>query len=669
MPVRAPYGTWSSRVSAADVARSARRPGDVAVDGLDVYVGESRPEEGGRSTLVRIVLEGADPQENAVEFLPREISVQSRVHEYGGGAFAVRGGVLALSNDGDQALYLFGPGQYARRLSPRSNSLVRRFAEPVIDDEHERVLAICEEHTRPESASEARREPTNCIVSLGYGSRAGRFELLLNGQDFYSSLRLSPDGKRLAWLSWRHPHMPWDETELWVVELDARGWPRAPERIAGGSGESVVQPEWDRQGGLVFISDKSGYWNLYRWQAGDTVPLCPRRADFAAPQWAFGMSTYCWLPSGDLLCTYSENGHWHLARLLRDAGRLERIEAPYTEYSELRSAAQGAVFLCASARQGLRLVHFAEEENRFTELRRFSEDAFEPNLLSQPEPIEFASAGGHTAHGMYYAPANPEFEGPPGERPPLLVRVHGGPTSQASTALNLRTQFWTSRGFAVLDVNYRGSSGYGRAYRDALKGQWGVADIEDCIAGAMFLVQRGLADSRRLCISGGSAGGYTALAALTFHDVFTAGAVYYGISDLRALARETHKFEARYLDSLIGPYESARERYEARSPLTHVWRLKHPVVFFHGLEDKVTPPNQASEIVQNLRRRGIPVGFLEFAGEGHGFRQAETIRRTLEAELYFYGRVFGFEPAGGIEPIAIENLPEAKEASSISPSG
>jgi dipeptidyl aminopeptidase/acylaminoacyl peptidase len=450
--------------------------------------------------------------------------------------------------------------------------------------------------------------------------------------------------------------MPWDESELWVAELDGRGLLRAPVRIAGGSGESVFQPEWDRHGGLVFVSDKSGFWNLYRWDREQTRPLCPRDADFGAPQWAFGMSTHCFLPNDDLLCTYSENGAWQLARLGQNSGRLERIESPYTEFSQLRSTADGAALLCASPQHGTRLMHLSGDGERLIELRRFADDSLESAPLSQPEPIEFPTGEGQTAYGLYYAPLNPEFEGLPGERPPLLVQVHGGPTAQASTALNLRTQFWTSRGFAVLDVNYRGSSGYGRAYREALKGKWGVADIEDCISGALFLVQRGLVDSRRLCIRGGSAGGYTALAALTFHDVFAAGAIYYGISDLGALARETHKFESRYLDSLVGPHASSRERYTERSPLAHVSRLKRPVVFFHGLEDKVTPPNQAAAIVENLRLRGVPVAHVEFPGEGHGFRQAETLRRSLEGELYFYSQVFEFDPADRLQPIAIENL-------------
>jgi dipeptidyl aminopeptidase/acylaminoacyl peptidase len=654
MPERAPYGAWYSPISASDVARSARRPGDVSVDGLDVYVNESRPEEGGRGIVVKIPLGGDDPGQNAVEFLPREFSVQSRVHEYGGGAFSVKSGVVVLSNDTDQALYLFGPTQYARRLSPKSSIADRRFAEPLLDLNRERVLCVVEEHTR--AGHGERREPMHYIAAIGYGSRTGRVETLISGQDFYSSLRLSPDGRRLAWLSWRHPHMPWEESELWVAELDARGLLRAPARIAGGPGESVFQPEWDRHGGLLFVSDKSGFWNLYRWDREHTRPLCPKNADFGAPQWAFGMSTYCLLPSGDLLCTYSENGTWHLARLSRDSGRLEPIESPYTEFSELKAGADGAVLLCASPQHGTRLMHWSEQGERFVELRRFADDSFESSPLSQPEPIEFPTSGGGSAYGLYYPPLNPEFEGLPGERPPLLVHVHGGPTAQASTALNLRTQFWTSRGFAVLDVNYRGSSGYGREYREALKGKWGLADIDDCIAGATFLVQRGLVDSRRLCIRGGSAGGYTALAALTFHDVFAAGAVYYGISDLSALARDTHKFESRYLDSLVGPYATARERYLERSPLVHANRLKRPVVFFHGLEDKVTPPNQATVIVDSLRQRGVPVAYVEFAGEGHGFRQAETLRRSLEGELYFYSQVFEFEPADRLDPLPIENL-------------
>jgi acetyl esterase/lipase len=672
MSEKAPYGSWRSSISAAVVAEAASRPGDLVVDGLDIYIAESRPEESGRVAIVKLSA-GAEAPEDV---LAAPFSARSRVHEYGGGAFNVQAGHLVFVHDADQALYLRGPGERPRRLSPLLIGGQRRFAEPVFDPGRERILAIVEEHSLPG------REPENAVAAVGYGGRTGRYEVLLSGQHFYSSVRLSPDHKRLAWLSWRHPCMPWDGTELWVAELDGRGMPKTPHRIAGSATVSIFQPEWDRQGDLIYISDQSGFWNLYRWDGTKSEPLCPRPADFGAPQWVFGMSTYCCLPDGDLLCALTEGGVWRLGRFSATTHDLRLLDLPYTEYYTLRSAPAGAALLVASPTVSTCLTHFDLSTGELRTLRKYgsaaSSSAAPSTLaeagvteagvtdagptpaatshLSQPSAVEYVSDDGVTAYGLYYPPKNPDYEAPDGERPPLLVRCHGGPTSQASTGLNLRTQYWTSRGFAVLEVNYRGSSGYGRAYRDALRGQWGIGEVLDCIAGANALAERGLCDQRRLCISGGSAGGYTSLAALTFHDAFAAGAIYYGVSDLSALARDTHKFESRYLDGLVGPYPEMAERYTERSPLTHLDRLARPVVFFHGMQDKVTPPNQATTIVKALEEKGVPVAFLSFPDEGHGFRHAETIKRTLDGELYFYCRVFGIEPADVLEPIAIKNL-------------
>jgi dipeptidyl aminopeptidase/acylaminoacyl peptidase len=656
MKQKAPYGSWRSFVSASLVAEAASRPGDLVVDGLDIYIGESRPEESGRVAIVKL---GPGGDTRAEDVLAAPFSARSRVHEYGGGSFNVRASSLVFVNDSDQALYLQGAGERPRRLSPLLGGGQRRFAEPVFDASRERILAIVEEHTTPG------REPENQVAAVGYGSRTGRYEVLLRGQHFYSSLRLSPDGKHLAWLSWRHPCMPWDGTELWVAELDGLGSPRAPRRIAGNATTSIFQPEWDPQGRLTFISDESGFWNLYRWDGRDTKPLCPRPADFGAPQWVFGMSTYCTLPDGDVLCTLTEGGVWRLARLSGTTSDLLLLDFPYTEYFTLRGAPGGATLLVASPTVSTCLVHYDVQTGVLERLRSYGapssgNEAVGADVaaarISEPSPVEYLSEDGVKAYGLFYPPQNPEFEAPDGERPPLLVRCHGGPTSQASTGLNLRTQYWTSRGFAVLEVNYRGSSGYGRAYRDALRGQWGVGEVLDCIAGANALAQRGLCDRARLCISGGSAGGYTSLAALTFHDAFAAGAIYYGVSDLSALARDTHKFESRYLDGLVGPYPEMAERYTERSPLSHLDRLRRPVAFFHGLQDKVTPPNQATTIARALEEKGVPVAFLSFPDEGHGFRHAETIRRTLDGEFYFYCRIFGIEPADAPETIEIKNL-------------
>ncbi len=657
MREKAPYGTWRSRVTAAQVAQAASRPGDLVVDGLDIYIGESRPDEAGRAAIVRLL--PAPDTSPAEEMLAAPFSARSRVHEYGGGAFNARGGNLVFVNDSDQGLYLQGQGERPRRLSPLLMGGQRRFAEPVIDASRERVIAVVEEHSSPG------REPQNALAAVGFGSRTGRFETLLSGQHFYASPRLSPDGKRLAWLSWRHPRMPWDGTELWVAELDGRGLPALPRRIAGSATESVFQPEWDQQGGLLFISDLSGFWNLYRADASGVKPLCPRPADFGVPQWVFGLSTYCSLPDGDLLCTLTEGGTWRLGRRSHTTGDLRLLDLPYTEYSTLRAAPSGAALLVASPTLSTTLMYFDVLTEQLSSLRSYGRpvstnetnpDETDSAHFSQPSAVEYPTRDGARAYGLFYPPTNPDYLGPEDEHPPLLVRCHGGPTSQASTGLNLRTQYWTSRGFAVLEVNYRGSSGYGRAYRDSLREQWGIADVLDCIAGANSLADRRLVDRARMCISGGSAGGYTSLCALTFHDVFAAGAIYYGVSDLSALARDTHKFESRYLDGLVGPYPEMQARYSERSPLMHQDRLKRPVAFFHGMQDKVTPPNQATAMVQALERKGVPVAFLSFSDEGHGFRHAETIRRTLDGEFYFYCRIFNIVPADAPEPLEIRNL-------------
>jgi len=657
MKKRAPYGTWTSSISAAAVAQSASRPGDLVVDGLDVYISESRPGDAGRAAIVKLLCApNAPPPE---EVLPPPYSARSRVHEYGGGAFMVRSGSLIFVNDADQALYFKGHGERPRRLSPLLAEGQRRFAEPVIDGSRERVLAIVEEHSAEAG------EPHNAVAEVGFGSRTGRFEILLTGQHFYSSLRLSPDGKRLAWLSWRHPRMPWDGTELWVAELDARGLPKGHKLIAGGPTESIFQPEWDHHGGLIFISDRTGYWNLYRWDSSGAKPLCPRPADFGVPQWVFGLSTYCVLPDGDLLCCLTEGGTWRLGRRSNTTGDLRLLDLPFTEYSTVRAAPGGAALLVASPTESTTLMFFDLETEQLSSLRCYGSEAPDDGAaehergvarFSEPSAIEFSTGDGARAHGLFYPPANPDYESAVDERPPLLVRCHGGPTSQAATGLNLRTQYWTSRGFAILEINHRGSSGYGRAYRDALRESWGIADVIDCIAGANSLAERGLVDRQRMCISGGSAGGYTSLAALTFHDVFSAGAIYYGVSDLSALARDTHKFESRYLEGLVGPYPAMAARYTERSPLAHLQRLKRPVAFFHGMQDKVTPPNQATAMVKALGDKGIPVAFLSFPDEGHGFRHADTIRRTLDGEFYFYCRIFRIDPADAPEPIEIRNL-------------
>jgi dipeptidyl aminopeptidase/acylaminoacyl peptidase len=454
--------------------------------------------------------------------------------------------------------------------------------------------------------------------------------------------------------------MPWDSSELWVGELDAAGLLTTSKLVAGGNTESIFQPEWSPDGKLCFVSDRTGWWNLYQIDVKETganaQPLSEIAAEFGMPQWGLGMSTYAFAAAERIVCTYLQNGISRLALIDTRTKKLEPIDCSYTDLKYVRAAEGFAVMRAGSPTEAAAIVKFDLTTKAFAVLRRSNNLEIDAGYLSTLRAVEFPTEDGQTAHGFFYPARNRDYAGPAGERPPLLVMSHGGPTSAAGTALSLSIQYWTSRGIAVLDVNYGGSTGYGRAYRERLKDKWGIVDVDDCVNGARYLVGKDEVDGERLMITGGSAGGYTTLCALTFRDTFNAGASHYGVSDAEALAKETHKFESRYLDGLMGPYPARRDIYFARSPINFTERLSCPTIFFQGLEDKVVPPNQAETMVKALRAKGIPVAYLPFAGEQHGFRQAKNIKRALDGELYFYSRVFGFELAEPVEPVAIDNL-------------
>ncbi len=640
-PQIAPYGSWRSPITAELIASASVSLSSVVLDGEDVYWIEGRPAEGGRNVIVR-----RRPDGSIEDVIPPPFNARTRVHEYGGGAYTVADCAVMFANYADQRLYRIPPGGEPR---PLAVTLELRYADLVVDPRQGRLLAVREDH-RPQE-----REAINTIVGVSLrGGDEGK--VLVQGADFYASPRLSPDGARLAWLAWNHPNMPWDGTELWVGLVAPNGDIEGAQRVAGGPDESIFQPEWSPDGTLYFVSDRSDWWNIYRWREGKIEAVCPMDAEFGVPQWVFGLSTYAFVSDDRIVCTYVQNGTWRLATIDTRSGRLEPIATPYTSISSVRADRDKAVFIAGSPIEAAAVVQVDLASGRFTTLKRSSEQTFDEGYLSRPEPIDFPTEGGLTAHGIYYRPRNRDFRGPVDERPPLLVMIHGGPTSATSTVLRLGIQYWTSRGFAVLDVNFGGSTGYGRDYRRRLDGQWGVVDVDDCVNGARYLVERGEVDPNRLAITGGSAGGYTALCALTFRDVFRVGASYYGISDLAALGMNTHKFESRYNDRLVGPYPEQREVFEARSPIHHVEQLSRPVIFLQGLEDKIVPPNQAERMVDALKAKGLPVAYLAFEGEQHGFRRAETIVRALEAELYFYSRILGFTPADPIEPVPIANL-------------
>lgn len=653
MATVAPYGSWSSPIEPATVARAGRRLAfpAIAADGA-VWWAEGRPDEGGRTVLMRRPA-GGEPE----AVTPEGVNVRTRVHEYGGGAWCLVGpDLVVFASFADQRLYRQRLGSEPVAISPEPPSPgAVRYADMRPAPDGRSVVCVRER--------EDGEEPVNEIVLLPLDAPAEP-QVLAGGRDFYSFPRISPDGTWLAWTCWDHPNMPWDGTELWVAPLQDSGEERL---LAGGPEESIFQPEWGPEGRLHFVSDRDGWWNLYRarepgaelsGEEGPLVQLTEDRADYAHPQWLFGGATYAFLDSGAIACVRCERAEERLFLLRPEGWEPADLGLPFTSFGYPALSARGErVAFAAAGLESETAVVVHDVGGGGTEVvRSSSEEPVDPAYVSRPRPVEFPTGDGETAYGFYYPPANPGFEAPEGELPPLIVESHGGPTSHATPALSREFLYWTSRGIGVVDVNYRGSSGYGRAYRNKLRGTWGVVDTEDCVNAARHLAAEGEADGARLAIRGGSAGGYATLCALTFHEGFAAGASYYGVADAEALARDTHKFESRYLDRLIGPYPEQAELYRERSPIHHARRLRSPVILFQGLEDEVVPPNQAETMAAALKRNGIPHAYLAFAGEQHGFRKAETNIRCLEAELYFYGRIMGFEPAGEPEPVEIDGL-------------
>ncbi len=628
----APCGSWRSPLAAAQVAGQSLRLGSAALgaDGT-VYFVEGRPSEGGRCVLV-----ARRPDGRIADLTPAPFSVRSRVHEYGGRAHVAHGTELYFVNSADQRIYHIRPGLQPQPLTIEATpDSSWRFAELVVDATRRRLIAVGEQHTPG-------GQPSNAIVSVDLND--GRITVLAGNHDFYAAPCLSVDGSRLAWLSWDHPHLPWDAAALWTGTFDTDGELRDIRHVAGNQRASVFQPGWHPDGTLYFMFEPDGFWNLHRLRADHVEAVSPGliQGEFGMPLWELGVCVWGFSGPDQIVSAYAQQGRWRLAQIdLRD-GRMSPLPAqPFATIGQVVTAPGRALVVEGSSGRGTTLMSLDLNSGQTEVLRQAAPGVLDPAYVSQPQAITFPTTEGDTAHAFYYPPCNPDFTPTAGERPPLLVMAHGGPTGAASLSLSLTVQFWTTRGFGVLDVNYRGSTGYGRAYRDRLRGQWGVFDVDDCVCAARALVDRDLVDGRRLAIRGSSAGGFTTLAALTFRDTFSAGASYYGVSDLAALMTDTHKFEARYGDGLVGPYPAAANLYAARSPIKFPERLRCPVIFFQGLQDKVVPPAQAELMVQALQARGVVVEYHAFAGEQHGFRRADTIERALQAELAFYLRVFG----------------------------
>jgi dipeptidyl aminopeptidase/acylaminoacyl peptidase len=637
----ASFGSWKSPITSDLIVSESIKFEQVVLDGSDIYWIERRPAANGRYVIVR-----RTPDGNRTDILPPPYNARTSVHEYGGGSFTVSDGSIYFSNFSDQHVYRLIPGSTPQ---PIAFTEQMRYADYIIDHRHNCMICVREDHTLSD------HEAVNTLVSVSLDG-SGKSQVLVSGNDFYSSPRLSPDGSFLAWLTWNHPNMPWDSTELWLGKLGEDGSIVQSQHITGNTHESIFQPEWSPDGILHFVSDKTGWWNLYRWQDGRAVALLEMEAEFGVPQWAFGYSTYSFVSSHIIICSFIKHGTAHLGNLNTRTGKLDFIGSPYSRIQWVHATPEYAVFICSSPTEFLAVVKLDFDTLSMQALHRSNEARIDAGYLSIAERIEFPTEHGLTAYAFFYPPKNRDYAAPPGELPPLLVESHGGPTGMTYSELDLEIQYWTSRGIAVLDVNYGGSTGYGRAYRQRLEGQWGIVDMDDCVNGARYLVEHELVDGNRLAITGGSAGGYTTLCALTFHNVFKAGASHYGISDLEVLVSDGHKFESHYEHRMIGPYPERRDLYYARSPINFVDRLSCPIIFFQGLEDKVVPPNQAELMVAALRVKKLPVAYIAFEGEQHGFRQAKNIKRALDAELYFYSRVFNFTPADAVELVHIENL-------------
>jgi len=646
-PIPKSYGSWVSPITAEALAGAQIAFVNLRNFDGHLYWTENVPADGGAIGLFRMSDSAA-----ATRVVPDGANVRTRVHEYGGAPYIVVGDTVHYVELADQRLYRVAPDAKREPLTPGGF----RYADftPRIASDGSAIALICvrEDHSNP-------GEVRNAVVSIPLPT-GGAGEVLYGDSDFVAHPRISPDGKQLAFVTWNHPHMPWDASEIRLADLGEHGL--GPVRsIAGGDGESALEPEWDVDGSLYFISDRSGFWNLYAWHGTAAQVLWPRAADFAHSLWMLGQASYTLLGDGRAVTRLCEGGIDKLAVIDLRSGVGRILELPYVEYALLtRIDERHVVAVAGSPREPDAIVRINVDSGQTQVLRQAGRALLEPDAVSVAAPIDFPSAKGRVAHAFYYAPVNPRFHAPAGQLPPLLTLVHGGPTVQASPGYSSAVQFWTSRGFAVVDVNYGGSSGFGRAYRQELAGNWGIVDAEDVIAAVQYLVRTGRVDPKRTAIRGGSAGGYTVLVALSTSDVFCAGADYYGISDMTAIARDTHKFESRYLDSLMGPLPQAQAIYDSRSPLHHLDGFKAPLIVFQGADDPVVPPDQSERIVEALRARGAPVAYLLYPGESHGFRKPATMISALQAELSFYGQVFGFVPADDLPALAIENLGAAK---------
>lgn len=635
----APYGSWKSLITSELITSESVTLDQVRIYNDTVYWLERRPRESGRCVIVSY------RNNTRVDLLLPPFNARSRMHEYGGGVYCASEHGVFFVNDVDQAIYRVSDNNAPERITHEEQL---RFADLSFDNKHHRITCVCEDHRI------AGTEPVNSLVSVD--KLSGRIDTLHEGYDFYSNPRVSHDGTRLAWLCWNHPNMPWDGTELWLADIDDQGMLAKPSHLAGSDAISIFQPEWSPDDVLYFVTDASGWWNLSRLEDTGTVAVTCLKSEFGLPQWVFGQTTYAFCDDNKIICIHITEGVDQLSLLDLDSLKLTGIDTPQNAFHSICANKNIACFTAAAETAFSQLIRLDTVTLAANAIASSCDITIDDANISKGQRFSFDTRHNDKAYAIYYPPVNNEYEAPPGELPPLIVLSHGGPTGATDTAMDLRKQYWTSRGFAIIDVNYSGSTGYGRNYRERLKYNWGIRDVEDVCDAANYFAARGVADKNRLIIKGSSAGGYTVLAALTFHDTFSCGASYYGISDVESLLADTHKFEARYSDQLIGSYPEQKQIYHQRSPIHYVDQLSCPVIFFQGMEDKVVPPSQAEKMVTALKNKGIPVCYVPFDNEQHGFRRASTIKTALDAELHFYAVIFGFNTADEPPQIHIDNI-------------
>tara|TARA_B100000700_G_scaffold236820_1_gene262763 strand:+ start:1017 stop:2960 length:1944 start_codon:yes stop_codon:yes gene_type:complete len=635
------YGSWESIFTPEKIIEGGLRLGEIRIDNNDIYFLEGRPAESGRSVIIK-----HNPDGTTEDVLPQNYNARNAVHEYGGGSYAVKDEIVFFTNWEDQLIYKVSADKISPITKPSNIPMGIRFADLTLSNDGKWIFCVRETHTKD-------KEAQNEIVAVS--TISSEIIVLASGRDFYSSPRPNPISNQICWLEWDHPNMPWDGNELYIADFDSQNISNKL-KIDGSKNISILQPEWTNEGDLVYISDESGWWNLRKYSDNKTSEILLEEIDHGGPAWQFGFRTYFIHDNFIFLRGTSKDKNKGLIRKITLSGEIvDEIQVNHTSISDLSFCDGSAIYMGSSPTTSTQLCRLDFSTSNVDILKESIKIQIDSEEISIAQEIMFDTTSNEIAYAYFYKPTNKNYEGLTKEKPPLLVISHGGPTGSTTSSLNLSIQYWTNRGFAVVDVNYRGSAGYGKKYRDALKSNWGVYDTDDCIAAVDYLSNKGLVDSSRVAIKGGSAGGYTTINALTFHDRFAVGATYYGIADLSVFIDDTHKFESRYLDSLIGKYPEEKEKYYNRSAINFTDKLSCPMIIFQGTEDKIVPPSQAEIMAQGLRDKKIPFSLIMYEGEQHGFRQSENIKHSLESELFFYSKVLKFNTFHKLRDIKIEN--------------